>query len=243
MDFTLDDPVFADRWNNHISTMCRYWKPRPKHVIFTDSRGKGLENAILVNHGSDPIFTTRKCDGLSIKELMVAADQHLTGFPRDIIYIFGGQCDVTYKDRRTKKIYCKWSSSAELCSHLCAYTEVGLDWLKFNHEESKVVICPLTGTDVSKKIANNHPALQNIVDQGIQDFNHVVSDLNSMSEVATPWTANHYFKSRHGKQSIQYDLLANDGIHPTTKLTELWAQDFANCMPKNPLMLTHDSCY
>ena len=130
-----------------------------------------------------------------------------------------------------------------LATHLIAYTEVGLDWIAHYHPEAKVVICPLTGCDVSKKVINNKPGLQQLVDNAIKSYNELVSEFNETSGVATPWTSNHYFKSRDGEVDIKYHLLGGDGIHPTDSLLAKWGVDFVNCFEKIPLMLTHDSCY
>ena len=237
------DSDFFDRWDEHLAIMSQYIRPSPKHAIFCDSRGKYLDRFIKEANTSNINYQVFSRDGLSIKELIVKAEYHLGAFPRDYVYIFGGQCDITKRNRSTGVITCPWISQEALTTHLAAYTEVGLDWLHHYHPEANVVICPLTACDLSKRSANFFEGQQDIIDQAVQDFNKLVIEFNELSVVATPWTANHYFKDRNGNVEIKYHLLGTDGIHPTTDLLGKWAKDFVNCFQKKNLMLTHDSLY
>ena len=234
---------FLIQWNHYQEIMASYWRPMPKHCILADSRGRDLQHEISLINTTHEKFHIKVTGGAKIRELIVAAERHLCDYPRDCIYIFGGQCDVTTRHRHTKEIYCTWQNSTDLTSELIAFTEVGVDWLNHLHPEAKVAICPLTGCDATKKVVNFQAGMQPMIDNAIIEYNSIVLDININSAVATPWTHNHYFKTNHGKLKIQHDLLASDGIHPSSKLVKLWAHDFINCFPKNPLMLTHNSIY
>ena len=165
MDYTqTPSPNFFREWDKHIDVMTKLWKPRPRHVIFCDSRGKFLHQHIVNANKQGHLFTVYHFGGNTIRQLIVRAEHHLTSYPRDCVYILGGQCDITTLNRSTRKVSLDWSSEETLATHLIAYTEVGLDWIMHYHPEGRVVICPLTGCDVSKKITNNRPGLQEMGD-------------------------------------------------------------------------------
>ena len=234
---------FFKDWDKHVDVMTKFWRPRPRHVIFADSRGTHLHKHIMKANKEGILFTVYHFGGNTIRQLIVRAEHHLMSYPRDYVYIFGGQCDITTMDRHTRKVSLDWYSEEALATHLTAYTEVGLDWVKHYHPEAQIVICPLTGCDVTKKVVNNRPGLQTMTDAAIQVYNKVVIEFNEETRVATAWTANHFFKERSGDIEMKYHLLGDDGIHPTDVLLAKWGVDFVNCFRKNPLMLTHDSCY
>ena len=236
----MAEPEFQLAWKEHTRLMSEFWKPSPRHFVICDSRGKFLKQHIMKANTDSISFDMSHWDGESLKQLMVRAERHLSKFPRDYVYIFGGQCDVTSMNKMTRKIFCEWSCEEQLTTHLVAYSEVGLDWIHHFHPEANVVLCPLTGCELAKKVMNVYPGQQAMINNAIQGFNRLIMEINEQSGVATPWTANHFFKERKGVVEVKYGMLGPDGIHPTGSLLEKWGQDFVNCFRKNPLMLTHN---
>ena len=139
--------------------MTHFWRPQPRHTIFTDSRGHSrhgsLSEAIkttikelvtdpeklanfeeIIGSNFDPEsirFNVFVFPGAQIQQLISWANRHLQHHPRDCIYILGVVNNITDKNKSTKEVTFKWTTPEALKSHLWAYAELGLSWLSQNH--------------------------------------------------------------------------------------------------------------
>ena len=249
----------------------KFWKPKPCHTIFSDSRGHSRHGslsqgiiALLNNLDSDPIQRdlwektvgvpfiredfrcgTFVFPGAKLQQLIALAANHLKSHPRDVIYILGGACNLTTKDKASKVVSFNWDTPEKLSSHLWAYSEFGLQWLAQHHPAATVVMCPLTGSYLPKMLplqAEKQP----IIDVAVRDFNKNVIGINRRAEVAMPWLHKYVHKTRHGQDKDYYLVLPNnqpalpDGLHPSQELLNFWARDFVTCFAKNFLAPSHD---
>ena len=57
-------------------------------------------------------------DGATLFDLIEVADRHLRRNPFDIVFIAGGACDITFKDKATGKIVYAWGEGEALQNHL-----------------------------------------------------------------------------------------------------------------------------
>ena len=71
------------------------------HLILTDSRGSGVEDKMKEIGTMKELVEFRICKGATLFELADEAEKHLKYCPFDIVYIAGGACDVTCKNKRT----------------------------------------------------------------------------------------------------------------------------------------------
>ena len=62
-------------------------------------------------------------------------------------------------------------------------------------------------------------------------INRTVYEINISNQVYTPDLANEIFYLRG--QSLRYGKLGEDGVHPTEKVKEVWANKLAKTMKKN----------
>ena len=250
--------------------LLKYWKPQPRHVIFSDSRAGsryGKLDISIKSHIANIMSSQENKDlweknsglsldltqlqysvlvfpGAKIQELISLADTHLSSYPRDVIYILGGACNVTSKLKGSRQILFNWENDAMLTRHLFVYTEMGLKWTTQRHPAATIVICPLTGSYL-QTLAPYAAKLQFMVDKSTRDFNNIVIGLNRESQVAMPWLQKHVHKTRHGVDKNYYTNLPNgspalpDGLHPSRDLLDLWARDFVISFSKNYLAHSH----
>ena len=88
------------------------------HYALTDSRGKGVMELIEGRGDLGECFDLQICEGATLGDLTDYAIEYLAKHPFDVIYLAGGACDITYKDKRTKQIFYAWGKGNELSAHL-----------------------------------------------------------------------------------------------------------------------------
>lgn len=230
--------------------LAHIWRPAPTNALFLDSRGSSKHGnlAKALHSTDDPSAPHRYCTyifpGAQIQELIVLADSHLQSKPRDCVYIFGGVCNITSRNRTNGQVSFDWESTTKLLDHLLAYVELGIRWICDRHPAATVVVCPLVGSHLPT-IAPNYAEKQYIVDEAVAEFNRQLVGLNRRNDVAIPWISKFVHKSRHGKLKNYYIELPDgntaltDGIHPSQHLLTLWARELHQCFEKNYLAPTH----
>ena len=105
---------------------------RRRYVFVFDSRGKHLESILKRENVNNQPVDMLFFDGADIDDLYREAVNYCRGRPFDIVFLVGGICNVTSKDRLTKKISFEWQNSDLLLSHLLKEIDNGekysVDW-------------------------------------------------------------------------------------------------------------------
>ena len=169
--------------------------------------------------------------GGTIRDLAAHAETHLKNYPFDIAYIAGGACDVTSKDRVTNKIFFPWSPPSRLGKHLCATVkELDAAFAK-SFPASKVIFCPLVGTDLSR-VVTAHTITddqQAAVDDAMFELNEEIFRINLNRGNFAP--ALHRTIHRSRKKSYYEHL--SDGLHLTDYIKDKWVTAFVKAASAN----------
>ena len=204
------------------------------HLIVTDSRGKGLGDVIRSKIKTNEIFDILVRDGASFLELVDAASSHLNGHAFDIVYIPGGVCDITTKNKKTKEVYYQWKRGEELHSHFIKILKLADEQLRRDFPASKIVFCPLVASELhrvlTKKSTKEEDQLS--VEEAVWGFNSMVFKINKQRELYSPALHHQVHRFCKGKKRAYYHHLS-DGLHLTDFLKNKWADEFIKVMAQN----------
>ena len=201
-------------------------------VIFADSRGKGLGDKIRSK--SKELVEVIIREGASLIELVQAASDYLQKNPFDVIYIAGGACDITLKDRITKVISYTWGTGKGLQEHLLSTINSAEEKLRVDFPASKVVFCTLVASEL-KQIVKDRPTSmkeQEAVEYAVWAFNSRVFELNKAQGKYSP-SLNHQVHRYCKRKRRAYYHHLQDGIHLTDYLKNKWADEFVQAFAHN----------
>ena len=145
-------------------------------------------------------------------EIASSAEEHLKR--HDEVYMVGVTTEVTTKNSFTKQISFEWGQNLDLQNHLVNLLNQVNDRLKIYYPASKVVFCPLIGTDLTI-VVNSHPVSaedQKTVDNAIWEFNSQVLRVNEERETFFPALHQQVHRFCKGKQREHYHHL-HDALH------------------------------
>ena len=103
---------------------------RRKVVLFFDSRGRNLEFIVKSMNETERVIEPWVFDGATIEDLAREAEYYAKNAPFDVIFIAGGICNVTSKNKQTKEITFEWTNSVILATHLIQAMERAEKFLK-----------------------------------------------------------------------------------------------------------------
>ena len=204
------------------------------HIVFTDSRGDKLQELIDSRNKTKEHFEVDFLKGAIFDDLVDKADKYLHTHPFDVIYIAGGVNDITYKDRRTNLIHYTWGQESSLKDHLVSTFRRADEHLSKNHPASKVVFCPLPGSELKRVVTAHVTSIedQRTVEDAIWELNSTIFKINSRRGTFCPALQHQVHRFCKGTRRAYYHHLA-DGIHPTDYLREKWANEFVVAMAQN----------
>ena len=178
---------------------------RRYHITLMDSRGTGLQSKIdQVNQGE--YLEVHVHNGATLSHLARAADAHLANYPFDVVYVAGGACDITTKNKITKKISFDWESMDALSAHLINTLQEENHRLLLKHPASRVVFCPLVGTDLAR-VVNAHTTTycqQSMVNDTIFAYNEAVFTVNKSRGAYSPALHRTVHRSKGGNMKSYY---------------------------------------
>ena len=193
-------------------------------MLFFDSRGRNLEFIVNSMNSTGKPIEPWLFEGATIEDLTVEAEYNAQKAPFDIIYIAGGICNVTSKDRQTKKISFTWRNSIELASHLVNTMDSSEKYLFKEHPASTFIFCPLLGADLERVLKKPAAREQIILDEAIWIFNEEVFQRNSMKKVYAPNFADPVYREIRKVKKTFLHHLGDDGIHLSEELQRKWAK-------------------
>ena len=204
------------------------------HLIITDSRGIGLGDLLLPRNMTGEPADVLVREGATLFDMVEVAAKHLHKNPFDVVYIAGGACDITFKDKKTGKIVYAWGRGNALNLHLLDTLNKASEKLSRDYPASRVVFCPLIASELSRVVNSGTVTTedQTAVEDAIWDFNTALFKFNKEHKVVSPSLHHQVHRFCKGKKKSYYHHL-EDGIHLTDYLKTKWADEFATVMAHN----------
>ena len=204
------------------------------HVIFTDSRGRDLKHRLNKLNNTGEHFMIMVYEGATLQDLVEAVMEYLPRHLFDVIYMVGGACDITNKDKLTGKITFDWKPGKDLKIQLVGCLLHADEEFKRIFPASKIVYCTLIGVELQRVVTSQviSQENQNLANEAVWEFNTAVFDLNSRNNVFSPSLHHQVHRCCKGKKRNYYHHLA-DGIHLSEFLKEKWANQFINAIAHN----------
>ena len=206
---------------------------RKQHVFFMDSRGDGLD-AKLKDHRVNEPFLIKIGYGATFSQLVDKADTFLYKYPFHVVYIAGGACDITTKEKGSGNISFDWNPPGKLGPHLVKSLKDADSRLAKNHPASKVVFCTLVGSELRRVVnahgINDHQQLA--VDDAIFEFNTEIFSINKRRGNYSPSLHRTVHRSSKGRRKCYYHHSV-DGIHPGKHLKDNWTEEMVKAIGIN----------
>ena len=216
--------------------------------VLCDSRGLGLQEHLdsIKPHA----YVVRS---VSSAGLVMVATKHLTELIKiqpEYVIIAVGICEVTMKNKRTKKYTLKYT---DIDDTVKAYEEAIVDCRSLILDvlpNTKVIFNPVTGLDLEdynsklrkgltgdalKKYHEEKPInpLQSLLNSSVISINQKIANVNHTNYVATPWSASLVHKSEKGGKYYHHYQYLSDGCHLLDKCQAFWAQKFHIAIEKS----------
>ena len=195
---------------------------RRRYIFVFDSRGKHLESILKSKNVKQLPVDMLFFDGADIEDLYREAVNYCSWRPFDIMFIVGGICNVTTKDRITKKISFDWQDPEKLLSHLIEEIDKGEKYFYKELPASKVVFCRLVGADLKKVLRRQAENEQFVLDDAIYKLNEIIFKMNIEKQLYAPDMATPVHRKINNKNISFYQHLGDDGIHLSQDLREKW---------------------
>ena len=173
---------------------------------------------------TDKIVEPWVFEGATIEGLTHEAEYYAQKAPFDFLFIVGGICNITTKNKVMKKTSFEWENTVELASYLVRTMEEAEKYLYKKHPASTFIFCPLTGADLSKCLKRPADKEQEILNEAIWIYNEEVFNANVLKNVYAPNFAESVHRQINGINKTFLNHPDKDGIHLTKSLEEKWAK-------------------
>ena len=199
--------------------------------IFSDSRGKRLENDIAEYVVDDSVhICVHSKSGDRLQNITARAKQWAMQNRTDLLVVYGGTCDLTMKHKREGVITPKYTTADSLLGHLTEqfnYVKVTVGAL---HNAPPLLIVPLSGVNLSACNPPGYPVTaeeQTMINTAVLDVNSHITKLNATDAVVTPWTASLTHVRQHGGHYKHDYRQYPDGVHASRTLEKRIAKVMA----------------
>lgn len=202
-------------------------------LILADSRGRNLGSILhgLANHD----VTVAVYPGAGILSTISKANSLLTRRDWTQVYILSGLCDLTVKDKKTRRVHLRFEEPQQLLSHYHELLVSAYDKLSIANDlvSCKQIFAPLTGIDLALYNNTDADSQQEILNTCIELVNTEIATFNRSKNVYTPWTSRTIHHHSRGKYHARYERLSQDGCHLSPSLNEYWAHTLIETFEKN----------
>ena len=217
-----------------------------KVLMISDSRGRRLQTLI---EAYQPTFEIRVLvyPGAGIELAVLRAIPTLKLFAPDLVLVFAGVCDLTWKNRQTKVVGLKHSeplgnvqqvmgalrASHELLTTLGMFkisyvTLTGLDLTDCNYRSRpRMSEREYESYNATKKVHRDQAVLNSSVIQ----INKLIVRFNKSIGSKTTWLAGLVHTYTNKSYHHHYRRLA-DGCHPTDKTAQAWANQIVKSVTR-----------
>ena len=207
-------------------------------LIVADSRGEDLDLHLPHNNveGIQYMVVPYKSQGLeSLARKAVLLSRTIRP---DLIFIFGGICNITYRCRVSKQTTLRWPNPRQIYDNYVSVMDTAFYIIR-NHPstaECKIIFSPVVGVEMNRynDIVSQFPHLQqrNLNDLMIR-INRYIIDFTESTGLLTPWLATHCHPSRgRGRYSHVYKIL-EDGCHYSDTALQQVAREIHDHMVLN----------
>ena len=161
-------------------------------------------------------------DGATIQDLAKEAEYYAQNAPFDLIFIVGGICNITTKDKLTKMISFDWTDAVSLASHLISTMEKAEEFLYQNYPASTFIFCPIPGANLNNVLKKQADLEQDILNEAIWIYNEELFQRNIHKNVYAPNFADPVHRMINGVRRNFLQHLGKDGIHLSEDLKKKW---------------------
>ena len=206
---------------------------RRRYVFIFDSRGRHLESILKRENIRKLPVDMLFFDGADIEDLYREAVNYCRLRPFNIVFLVGGICSVTTKDKMSKKISFDWNDSDSLLNYILQEITNGEKYFATEMPASKVVLCRYVGADLSKVLKRLAENEQFILDNAIYELNERIFKMNIEKglyalDMATPV----HRKNKNNVNISHYHHLCGDGIHLSQDLRIKWVKKMLSTAEK-----------
>ena len=205
---------------------------RRKHVLFIDSRGSLLQEALSAAGVRKTDFLIKHFPGAKIQALIREMDEYAKQFPFDVLYLAGGINNVTVKCKITKVVTFEWQSVSALSNFLITTMKKALKYLRREHPATKIVISSIPGVDLQYVVPCPTDRDQEIVTESIWNFNVEVRAVNKELGHYHPRLERPVHRLTNGTRRNYYHHL-DDGLHSSAFMVTKWVQELIKSMGHN----------
>lgn len=205
-------------------------------VIIADSRGSGLqaEFDMMATQPFDVKVLSFK--GKGILDAVQMAISKLIWWAPKIIVILNGLCDLTQKDKASKRVSLRYQSVEEAVLNHTESMDHARHYLYVQLIESpcQLVFAHVVGMDLMKyNKENGQSDQQAMLDESITAINIAVNRFNEQHDAVAPWLARDIHRNVGGRKITRYQKLSEDGVHLTEVIKEKWAVEILSALRKN----------
>lgn len=204
-------------------------------LVITDSRGRKLDSTI--RGLMDREVTVAVYPGADMITSICKASFLLTSRDWSQVYILSGVCNLTMKDKKTKKISLRYGEPQQLLLFFQELLVSAFEKLSSINTSiplrCKGIFAPITGIDLAKYNGTDFEPHQGTLNSCVEMINSEIATFNRVKGVFTPWTSRIIHHRSRGKYHARYDKLSEDGCHLTPYVTEFWAHSLSEAIVKN----------
>ena len=215
--------------------------------IVTDSRGRDMKQELegIPNTGHIQIHVH---PGAGITKTVNAAINTIVEYQPDLVVIMAGICDITKRDRQTKKISLRFSDVNSMEESVMAAVCTAYGTIR-DKIKTLVSISTITGLDLTdsnnrlrrhmdqeeylrytKERKEVHPD-QSKLNNVITRLNKKMTAFNQANGTPTTWTAEIVHPCLRRRHRFYYWRLS-DGCHPTPNTRRRWAHQLARTIKR-----------
>ena len=215
------------------------YSPVRKAILIADSKGNYIKDKITTESKLNIKFITRK--GWKIQEVIDWAERELTNecrhFDKITCYIWLGTCNLTEYTRSSKYITLQAHNDSNVKYLKRKFIELK-HLIQSSLANSKVVFLEVPAYSIqwwNRKHGHKTPTDFATDDQLLQDqiyqLNKYIVEINGSEELSPKFELDQRKVSvRKGKKDEYYNfnLMKDDGVHPSSNLATLWLRRIAN---------------
>lgn len=167
---------------------------------------------------------------------MKLATPKLIWWAPKIVVILNGLCDLTSKNKETKRVNLGHESiEAAVANHIDSMDHARhYLYIQLIEAPCHLVFSHIVGMDMMKyNNENDINGQQYLLDDCITEINVAVNRCNEMYDAVSPWLARDVHCNTKGRKITKYHILDEDGVHLTEALKRKWAAEIVSALRKN----------
>lgn len=206
-------------------------------VVIADSRGGGLQDEICRITPDHIAVKVLVYPDRGIIQAVKESEKAINWWQPSQIYVMNGICDITMRDKNTKKVSVREPSTNTAIASYIQSMDTVTHFLRIllDGRRYQLVFSEIVGMDMATYNGTRYPHDQQaVLDSTIHGVNAEIVAWNNARDVVTPWLAKEVHRNKKNGQKItRYHKLSEDGLHLTTELRTRWADLIVKAIHKN----------